>query len=235
MIRVITESNYLMIHGPFPLEFLKILSRLSGPKIRYSSKSIRYDMSAWNVKVLKESGFEIEWEYTAAEITQLDEIQSIKEMMDDIKPIKFNYHPKYDLKDHQIEGLNLSTYRKAFAWFLEMGLGKTAMAIANFCILYMEQKIDAVLVLSPKGVHKQWIAEEIPKHIDPSVPLNMTLWHSGGSYESIDLRQQGSLNIFSLNIDSVNTKDGWFAIQQFFRLFGAQFDIRYTKKGVRVY
>ena len=235
MIRVITESNYLMIHGPFPIEFLKILSRLSGPKIRYSSKSIRYDMSAWNVKVLKESGFEIEWEDTAAEITQLDEIQSIKEMMDDIKPIKFNYHPKYDLKDHQIEGLNLSTYRKAFAWFLEMGLGKTAMAIANFCILYMEQKIDAVLVLSPKGVHKQWIAEEIPKHIDPSVPLNMTLWHSGGSYESIDLRQQGSLNIFSLNIDSVNTKDGWFAIQQFFRLFGAQFDIRYTKKGVRVY
>src|SRR5882757_9266878 len=101
MIRIITQANYLMIHGPFPLEFLRILSRLSGPKIRYSSKSIRYDMSNWNVKVLKESGFEIEWEDSTEEINHLDEIQSIKEMMDDIKPIKFNYHPKFDLKDHQ--------------------------------------------------------------------------------------------------------------------------------------
>jgi SNF2 family DNA or RNA helicase len=140
-----------------------------------------------------------------------------------------------ELKDHQKEGLFISVYRKAFAWYLEMGLGKTALSIANFCILWMEKKIDAVLILAPKGVHKQWIGEEIPKHIDPKVPLNNTLWTSGTYYLSEDLKKDNVLNIFAMNIDAVNTEAGRFAIHQFLRLFGAKFDIGHTRKGDRFY
>jgi SNF2 family DNA or RNA helicase len=230
--KIVAESGKFTIYGPFPLSFLKILSTLSGRKIWSSSKYVRVEGSPWNQDRLNKSGFNIEWEDASNDIKEIDEIRN---MLSSIDPIKHSYHPKLTLKNHQSEALNISCSRHAFAWFLEMGLGKTALAIANYCILYMEKKIDAVLILAPKGVHKQWIAEEIPKHIDPTIPLNMTLWKNGSAYESSELKIHGALNIFSLNIDSVNTKDGDFAILQFIRLFGGRFDIRFTKKGERIF
>jgi SNF2 family DNA or RNA helicase len=230
MIRVVAENRNLTIYGPFPIEFLKVLSRTSGRKIWTQSKQVRVEGSAWNLKILKESGFDLSFEDTTDDIK---EIENIKNLFAVAEPIPQNYHPKLPLKEHQLEGLRLSVSRHAFAWFLEMGLGKTAMAIANFCILWLQKKIEAVLVLSPKGVHKQWVAEEIPKHIDPTIPLNMTLWSAGSAYESGELKVSGALNIFSMNIDSVNTNDGDFAIRQFFSLFGAKFDMKYSKKGDR--
>jgi SNF2 family DNA or RNA helicase len=215
-IRVVAENRALTIYGPFPLEFLKVLSRTSGRKTWSSSKYVKIEGSPWNIDILKKSGFELSFEDVTHD---LKEIEEIKNMLSTIEPVKHTYRPKLPLKDHQIEGLNISCYRHAFALFLEMGLGKTALSIANFCILWLEKKIEGVLVLAPKGVHKQWIAEEIPKHIDPSIPLNMTLWANGGAYESSELKVHGALNIFALNIDSVNTRDGSFAIKQFMNLF----------------
>jgi SNF2 family DNA or RNA helicase len=177
---------------------------------------VKIEGSAWNIKTIKDSGFDVSFEDVTHDIAEIEEI---KNMLTIANPIKHSYRPKLPLKDHQNEGLNISCYRHAFALYLEMGLGKTALAIANFCILYLEKKIEGVLILAPKGVHKQWIAEEIPKHIDPSISLNMTLWSNQSAYESSELKVNGALNIFALNIDAVNTKDGSFAIRQFLNLF----------------
>jgi SNF2 family DNA or RNA helicase len=216
--RIVAENNYLTIYGPFPLAFLKVLSRVSGRKTWSQSKYVKIEGSPWNIKVLKDSEFDIQWEDVTNDLKEIEEIQHMV-LRIPAEPLKHNYHPKYMLKEHQMEGLTISCYRKVFAYFLEMGLGKTALTIANFCILYMEDKINAVLILAPKGVHKQWIAEEIPKHIDPNIPLNMTLWTSGKYYLSEELKRIGSLNIFSLNIDSMGTEAGAFAIRQFINLF----------------
>jgi SNF2 family DNA or RNA helicase len=231
-IRVVAENNQFTIFGPFPIEFLKVLSRTSGRKTWASSKYVKIENTTWNLEVLKKSGFELEFEEV---VNDLQEIEEIKKLMTVDTVIKTNYNPKLPLKDHQKEGLLNSCYRHAFAWFLEMGLGKTAMAISNFCILWLEKKIEAVIILAPKGVHKQWIADEIPKHINPSIPLNMTLWSSGAAYESSDLKVHDALNIFALNIDAVNTRDGRFAIIQFLNLFGARFRIETSKKGIQYY
>jgi SNF2 family DNA or RNA helicase len=231
--RVVAENRYLTIHGPIPLDFLKVISRLSGRKMWSTSKYVKVEGSNWNIKILKESGFELTFEDATNDLKEIEELKAMLNTA--VEPIKHSYHPKHELKNHQKEALDISCFRNVFAWYLEMGLGKTALAIANACILFMENKIQAVLILAPKGVHKQWISEEIPKHIDPTIPLNMTLWSNGQSYESEELKFNGRLNIFSLNIDSVNTKDGWFAITQFLRLFGAKYDVEYTKKGERKY
>jgi SNF2 family DNA or RNA helicase len=236
-VRAVAKDGKVTIHGPLPIEFLRILSKLSGRKVWNQSKSIRVEGSRWNINIIKNSGFPIEWEDKTDDIKGIEEIH---QMLTDygkkeIASIKHNYQPKLLLKKHQIDALNISCYRQVYAYFMEMGLGKTALTIANFCILYLDKKIDAVLILAPKGAHKQWIAEEIPKHIDPSISLNMTLWSSGKYYLSEDLKVAGKLNIFALNIDSVNTEAGRFAIVQFMRLFGAKFDIEINKKGERKY
>jgi SNF2 family DNA or RNA helicase len=215
-LKAIAENRYVTIHGPIPIEFLKVLSRLNGRKVWSSSKYVRVEGSGWNIKTLKDSGFPLEWEDITNDIKEIEELKS---MLSIVEPIKHSYHPKYELKNHQKDALNISCKRQAFAWYMEMGLGKSALAIANFSILFMENKISAVLIFAPKGVHKQWISEEIPKHIDPSIPLNMTLWKNGTAYESSELKVHGALNIFSLNIDAVNTKNGSFAIKQFIHLF----------------
>jgi len=235
--KAIAQGGFVTIYGPLPIDFLKVLSKLSGRKVWNQSKTVRVDGSVWNLNILKNSGFPLDWEDVTDDLKRIDHIKEIVENFGkkEVLPVKHDYVPKFELKDHQKEGLNISCYRQAFAWFLEMGLGKTALAIANFCILYMEKKIDAVLVLSPKGVHKQWLGDEIPKHIDPKIPLNLSLWTSGSYYLSEDLKKNDVLNIFSLNIDTVNTKAGLFAIHQFLRLFGAKFEIEFTKKGDRKY
>ena len=194
-----------VIRSILSIEFLKVLSRLSGRKIWTQSKSVRVEGSRWNVKILKESEFPIEWEDKTDDLKQLEEIQQmlVEYGKKEFAPLKTNYIPKLPLKQHQLDALSISVYRHAFAYFMEMGLGKTALTIANFCILFLDNEIDAALILAPKGAHKQWVADEIPKHINPIIPLNMTLWSSGKYYLSEELKKVGTLNIFALNIDAV--------------------------------
>lgn len=216
--KIVAENNYLTIYGPFPIEFLKVLSRVSGRKTWSQSKYVKIEGSPWNIKLIKECKLDVQWEDVTNDLKEIEEIQHMLANIPN-EPIKHNYHPKWPLKNHQTEALTISCYRKVFAYYMEMGLGKTALTIANFCILFMEQKIQAVLILAPKGVHKQWIAEEIPKHIDPDIPLNMSLWTSGKYYLSEELKAPDRLNIFSLNIDSISTEAGKFALRQFINLF----------------
>jgi SNF2 family DNA or RNA helicase len=218
--KVVVELGHATIYGPFPLEMLKVISTLSGRKIWAQSKYVRVDASPWNITKIKNSGIPMEFEDVTQDLKHLNDLEQIvKEYGKPVAPVKHNYEPKYELKDHQNKALDLSCYRRVFAYYIEMGLGKTALTIANFSILYMEGKVDGVLIFAPKGPHKQWIAEEIPKHIDPRMMLNMTLWTTGKYYTSDELKVPGSLNIFSINIDSVSTVAGAFAINQFQNLF----------------
>lgn len=216
--RIVAENNNLIIHGPFPIEFLKTLSKVSGRKTWSQSKYVKIEGSPWNIDIVKNCGIDIEWEDVTNDLKEIEELRAMMAHIPN-EPLKHDYHPKHELKQHQIEGLTLACFRRVFAFYLEMGLGKTALTIANFCILWMREKIQGVIILAPKGVHKQWIAEEIPKHIDPSIPLNMTLWTSGKYYLSEELKVNGRLNIFALNIDSINTQAGSFALRQFINLF----------------
>jgi SNF2 family DNA or RNA helicase len=217
--KIVVESGKATIYNP-PLEFLKVLSTLNGRKAWSQSKWVRVDASPWNIEKIKASGFEIEWEDTTHD---LQEIDAYKEIIENYgKPVPqviHNYDPKFELMKHQNDALDRSCYRHVFAYYIEMGLGKTALTIANFSILYLEGKIDAVLIMAPKGPHKQWISEEIPKHIDPKIKLNMSLWSTGKYYLSEDLKVPKVLNIFTINIDAIKTEAGAFAVNQFINLF----------------
>jgi hypothetical protein len=46
----------------------------------------------------------------------------------------------------------------------EQGTGKTKALIDNAAQLLLAGKIDAMLVLAPGGVHRNWVVEELPKH-----------------------------------------------------------------------
>ena len=66
---------------------------------------------------------------------------------------------------HQLEEYNFHYEDPARALIWQMRTGKTKVIIDSACRLYLEGKIDTLLVVAPNGVHENWIDNEIPKHI----------------------------------------------------------------------
>ena len=75
---------------------------------------------------------------------------------------------------HQTDAYN-KLYGKEFAaLFMEMGCGKSKVAIDIACSLFKEDKINAVMVIAPNGVHRQWADEQVPIHC--SVDYSSWVW-----------------------------------------------------------
>lgn len=81
---------------------------------------------------------------------------------------------------HQRECFEMSRNLPGYAILWEQGCGKTKPAIDTACYLFEEGKIDAVVVLAPPGVHRNWINDEITKHMPIRVRKNMEtgFWNS---------------------------------------------------------
>lgn len=66
-----------------------------------------------------------------------------------------------------------------FALFMEQGTGKTKVLLDIASTLYDEKKINAVMVIAPKGVYEQWAFEQIPMHA--SVPCEVYVHRASAS------------------------------------------------------
>ena len=71
---------------------------------------------------------------------------------------KYNY--KTQPYEHQRQALIQGACQNNYAYFMEMGTGKTKVSIDNVAYLHQQNKIDAVLVVAPNSVYRNWI-----KHI----------------------------------------------------------------------
>jgi SNF2 family DNA or RNA helicase len=83
-----------------------------------------------------------------------------------------NYPHTIEPFQHQREYLENHVFNKTYGLLWEQGTSKTKPIIDNFCLLYMEGKIDTVIVIAPPGVERNWNSDEIPKHINPDVALD---------------------------------------------------------------
>ena len=65
---------------------------------------------------------------------------------------------------YQKEIVEATWSRESWALFMEMGTGKTKVAIDTAAHLYRAGKIDGLLVVAPNGVHRNWVTDELPTH-----------------------------------------------------------------------
>lgn len=101
---------------------------------------------------------------------------------------------------HQQRALERYRYEKAIPLFFDAGTGKTLTALAIAKDKYERGEIDALLVIAPNGVHKQWATEEIPKwlkDVDTTVQ-----WRKNKKLFFVE----GKLNIVCTNIEQFSTK-----------------------------
>lgn len=67
---------------------------------------------------------------------------------------------------HQLKAFEISKDLKEYALLFEQGCGKTKVIIDNANYLFNKGKINCLIVIAPNGVHRNWIEEEIPIHIN---------------------------------------------------------------------
>jgi SNF2 family DNA or RNA helicase len=77
---------------------------------------------------------------------------------------------------HQKKYLEQFWKRPVAALFADMGTGKSFMVINNLAMLYDVGKINSALIIAPKGVYRNWVDEELPKHLPDHVIHRTALW-----------------------------------------------------------
>ena len=126
-----------------------------------------------------------------------------------IKYYKFKTKPY----KHQIESLERSFDKKNFAYFMEMGTGKSKVLIDNIAMLYDKGYIDGALIVAPKGVYKNWLTSEVPTHLPDHIQKEVVLWNTSTSEKNIKelskvFKPEIKLHILLMNVEAFSTKRG---------------------------
>jgi SNF2 family DNA or RNA helicase len=128
----------------------------------------------------------------------------------DMSPMEHQKDCFYKLHDKKYAGI-----------FGEQGTGKTRMAIDIVSNHYVDKKINAVLLIAPKGVHEQWWNKEIPKH--SPVDTERFLWEAKSTKGYLSNRtkfinlETKDLKWMCVNVDLVSTDNNIFIIRDFIK------------------
>tara|TARA_R110002020_G_scaffold135663_2_gene302900 strand:- start:1874 stop:3319 length:1446 start_codon:yes stop_codon:yes gene_type:complete len=117
--------------------------------------------------------------------------------------------------DHQQDAFDKSWKRFGYALFMEMGTGKTKVAIDTLGALYESEQVEAALIIAPKGVYGNWVNKEIPQHLPDRIDRKVVLWQPNltqkfkAELRDVALRKaSGKLRIFVMNTEALSTKKG---------------------------
>ncbi len=109
--------------------------------------------------------------------------------------------------------LEKSWNRENFAYFMEMGTGKTKVLIDNLAMLYDKGKVNGALIIAPKGVVGTWYNNELPNHLPDHIENITVLWKAAitkKQKENLDeLFSEGEgLHILIMNVEAFSTTKG---------------------------
>ena len=124
-----------------------------------------------------------------------------------------NYKFKTKPYAHQLVALEKSWHKESFAYFMEIGTGKTKVLIDNLAMLYDKGKVNGALIIAPKGVVKTWYEQELPTHLPDHIENVTVLWQPNFTkkyQENLDrLFELGEdLHILIMNVEALSTDKG---------------------------
>lgn len=133
-----------------------------------------------------------------------------------------NYKFKTKPYAHQLTALEKSFNKESYAYFMEMGTGKTKVLIDNMAMLYDKGKVDGALIIAPKGVIGTWYNQEIPTHLPDHIENVSVLWQANitkGQQEKLNelLKSSDKLHILIMNVEALSTSKGTDFAESFLR------------------
>ena len=125
-----------------------------------------------------------------------------------------NYKFKTQPYKHQLDALETSWDKENFAYFMEMGTGKSKVLLDNAAMLYDKGLINGLIIIAPKGVYKNWYDSEIPTHLPDHIFKKVVLWKTSDK----SLKQKSILrtlfetgtefHILIMNVEAFSSADG---------------------------
>lgn len=133
------------------------------------------------------------------------------------------YPSKTEAFEHQANELLKHGGDAARGYFWEPGCGKTKPIIDETAAMYDGGEIDGLLVLAPNGVHRNWVSDEIPTHMNLAVEdrTRCHIWYSKNTKQHRDsfeatLKHKG-LAVLVMSYHAILTERGKKAWQTFLR------------------
>jgi hypothetical protein len=111
-----------------------------------------------------------------------------------------------DLAPVQLEAITRANGRRGFAYFMDMGLGKTLTALTEFKTLRMCGAVEKLVVICPNSFKGGWDAE-IMKH---RTGLSVMVYESGKKF-----MPSRAIDVLVINYEAVRTQRGRDAIAEF--------------------
>lgn len=134
-----------------------------------------------------------------------ESIDVIQENLQDTFPFKTKPYT------HQLKIWQESKDKVAWGLFMDMGTGKSKVAIDTAAHLYLKGEINTVVIFGNKGSYKNWILNEVPKHLPDCIPCLCTHWETtpnqllATTYLMMTIPIK-SLKIFVMNIEALAYK-----------------------------
>lgn len=98
--------------------------------------------------------------------------------------------------EHQRRAFDISKDEIEYALFMEMGTGKTKVLIDNAAYLFQQGKITGLVVIAPKAIYRNWIAE-----IETHCPIATQVCYYDSYLTSAKLKEiQNFLSSKSINL-----------------------------------
>lgn len=115
--------------------------------------------------------------------------------------------------DHQTEGARRSRDLDEYAYFMEMGTGKTLTDMLDTLWHREHRGLDGWFIVAPKGCYLNWLAE-LEKHLPPAYRVQTHAWTGGGTRRQKDglgmvcRPTPGVLRVFLMNVEALSTSRG---------------------------
>lgn len=216
MIEIRIKDGKATATGTFKASMLNLFNGIRGKKLWGDNKTLTFEATQFNVDLIKNSEFEYPGEFRFIGGVEPKVPHTMATQHEKVPPLPKDYVPKLPLWKLQKDILGISWLRKVYAVLLEMSLGKSAIIITNAGMLHVCGKVTGVLILSPRGVHIQWIDEQIPLHLSDAVKGNLLLWKKKPI--DVKLMNKKGLTFLSMNVDAIRTKIGWKTAEAFLKM-----------------
>jgi SNF2 family DNA or RNA helicase len=111
---------------------------------------------------------------------------------------------------HQKDALMRSFNKRNYAYFMEMGCGKSKVLLDNIAWLRLQKQIDSAIIVAPKGVYRNWELAEIPKHFLDEIEHEVFTWRANPNKQQKEsliraVKDKSKFRLLLINVEGFAT------------------------------
>lgn len=207
-----------IVEGSLGNRMVKLVLKLRGRKGYNKAHQYKFESVQANINLFLELYPECEV-FDEREAQKASRMNQLQGMINFTRPKRPEFVGTGDLYAHQVRALEKGGPMKLFALFMGTGTGKTKVALNKSVKHFCDGDIDAVVVITLKGVHTQWVDEQIPAHVHESIPYVAHAW--AGFKTVMEKRKfeffikQPKLQFLSMNFDSFRGDKAYNLLRRF--------------------